>query len=386
MSQEVYELDEGLERIKTKIQKLQENAIRPIIIGVAGGSGSGKTTKVAKKIGEAFPGSQILSLDDYIRGQDFMDSIGSDNWDEPRVYDLELLTQHLGDLKRGLPIRKPVYSFAKVKRLGYEFFKPASVIVPEGLFALYPGIVQELDLKIFVDIAVHGSLIRRILRDVKRTGQTEEDILAQYVKTVYPMYKQHIEPTRASADIVIINQYVPEIEAEGFESKEIQIKIALKEKIAREKLEVLGLKTLGRVLQEDTYYVAPDWEKRYYDELMRIRKEEGKYFLAYKGPLAVGSVRVKPKIEFEVKPSLKDALNILGYKEVLFIRKQREKFFGNGLEIVIDEFKNGRCFLEFRTADPNGESQILACLEKLGLDQNSITKKSYLEMMLEGGV
>ena len=379
---EVYELIEGLESVKLKIAEIAVRKSAPIIIGVAGGSGSGKTTKVARKIEEMFPGAKILSMDDYYRGQEFMTSIGSCNWDEPRVYDLDLLKRHLQELKTGAFIRKPIYSFAGAKRLGFTPFKADHYLIIEGLFALYPEIAEELDLKIFVDIAVHGSLIRRILRDVERTGQTEEQILEQYVTTVYPMFKRYIEPTKFSADIVIINEYAPEIETENCGTREIQIKAVPPEKVMDDRLKNLGFAKSGAVFQQDTYFLAPNWPKDYCDEMMRIREENGRFFLAYKGPQGSGSFRIKPKIEFEVKPLLKDALKRLGYQEIISFGKRREMFSNRMIEVAIDEFTNGCHFMEFRTSNPKGESEIFKYLERLGVNPRAVTQNSYLEIML----
>lgn len=380
MSQEVYELENGLERIKNRIIEIQKEYHGPIIVGVAGGSGSGKTTKVAQKIQEMFACAKILSIDDYFWGEDI---IRDGNWDAPRAYDLGRLKDNVGALRAGYQIQKPVYSFKTGRRVGYENFESPNITVLEGLYALYPGVVGYLELKIFVDIAVHGSLLRRLIRDVQRTGQTEQEIFEQYVSTVYPMFKLHIEPTKASADIVITNQYVPEIEAAGCETREIQIKATLPESITLEKLKKLSFVSAGIVYQEDTYYLAPNWPDDHGDEMIRIRREGNRYFLAYKGPQEEGSFRIKPKIEFEVKPSSKDALRQLGYKEMLTFGKTREKFLNSGLEVVIDQFTNGYRFLEFRTADLEGEKEIFKCLKELGMDKSLITKKSYLELMMK---
>ena len=177
---ETYELKKGLAAIKQKIKEMKKKTKKPLVVGIAGGSGSGKTTKVAQKIHKMFPGSKILGMDDYFKGKQFMKSIGSDNWDEPRVLDLDLLREHLKLLKDGLPIQKPVYSFRVGERNGYVPFEPADLIILEGLFILGQPIFDELDLKIFVEISVHGSLLRRLLRDVGRTGQTEQDIFEQF--------------------------------------------------------------------------------------------------------------------------------------------------------------------------------------------------------------
>lgn len=382
MAQEIYELNRGLDKIRIEIEKLQKTAILPIMIGVAGGSGSGKTTKVAKQIQNIFPKSKILSMDDYFRGREFMELAGSDNFDDPKMTDIELLVEHIKLLKRGLVILKPIYSFKLAERTSYEKFEPAEIIILEGLFALHDSITKELNIKVFVDISVHGSFLRRILRDLGdegRTGQTENDIFNQYVNSVYPMYKLHIEPTKAEADLIIVNQYSPEIEAEKCESREVQIKAILEESLPRQKLEELGFCKIGIVSQEDIYYVSPFWKDNF-TELMRIRLENGKCFLAYKGPLGGTFLRIKPKIEFETDLSLKNALEKLGYKKVLTLRKEREIWLGEGIELVVDNIKRHGIFIELRTPSPDGEKKLLDCLQKIGIDEKSVTKKSYLEL------
>jgi uridine kinase len=381
MSQEVYELQTGLKKIGVEVKRMTGKTLGPVLVGVAGGSGSGKTKKVAREINKMFLNSQVLSMDDYYRGQDFMDSIYSNNWDDPRAVELSLLAEHLKMIKQGKTIQKPFYCRNDGRRHGYETFTPKDIVIVEGLFALWPSIVEKVDLKIFVDVSIHGSLIRRILRDVGHTGQTEEDILSQYVETVYPMFRQHVEPTKKAADIIILNQYVPEIEAAICESREIQLKAEIYTEIPKEKLKEFGFEVIEATFQEDTYYTAPEWQDNYTEELMRIRCENKRYFLAYKGPEEGSSLRVRPKIEFEVEPLAKEGLEKLGYKEALCLKKRRERFLGRGLELMIDRFGNGRVFAELRTVDPSRENEIFACLKDFGAIEKTITKKSYLEIM-----
>lgn len=379
---EVYDLASGLAVIGRRIKRMRKKSSRVIVVGVAGGSGSGKTTKVAKKIQESFPDSVILSMDDYFKGRQFMESIGSDNWDDPEAVDLKLVREHLKLLKRGEAVEKSIYSFKTGEREDGERFEPAGLIILEGLFALHDVLTGEIDLKIFVDVSVHGSLLRRIIRDVRRSGQLECDIFKQYVETVYPMHKLHVEPTKSRADIIILNQYVPEIEAEGCQSRELQVKALLGRNFSPEELERLGFRGQSVVLQEDTYYSAPNWPPRYRDELMRLRKEGGRYFLAYKGPFCKGTFRAKPKIEFEVEPRLKIALEMLGYKKLLSFAKRRQKFTGSGsLELAVDEISGFGKFLEFRAKDKEGEEMILELLRKLGIKKKDTTRKSYLEIL-----
>lgn len=381
---EVYGLKAGLSAVRRRIETMKGGYLRPLIIGVAGGSGSGKTTKVAEKIQNDFPGSVILHMDDYFWGREFMESIGSNNFDDPIAVDLYTLKRDLELLKTGLSIDKPIYSFKTGTRQGYEKFDSADLIIVEGLFALCSPLVQEIDFKIFVDVSTHGSLLRRLIRDVGRTGQPEQRILKQYVETVFPMYKHHIEPTRSLADIVIANQYQPKIEAKSCPSQEVQIKAFLDDKgIPSSELEKIGFKKCSSSFQYDIYYFAPNWKPPYCSELMRIRKENGKYFLAYKGPVCKGPLRVRPKIEFEVGLGMRDVLQQLGYGELLSLIKLRKRFVNiDNLEIVVDEFGNEGSFLEFRVKTLEEKDKIPELLRKLGIKEKDITEQSYVEIFL----
>lgn len=382
MFQKICNFHDGLERIEAAIKELKKTIIRPLIVAVAGGSGSGKTTKVAKGIIDIFSEAQILSMDDYFKGISFMKSIGTRNFDEPQVIDLELLVQHLRLLKQNSAVQKPIYSFKTGEREGHERFEPARIIVLDGLFSLHEGVVEEADLRIFVEVDAHGSLIRRILRDVGRTGQTEHDIFKQFAETVYPSYKLYIEPTKSQADIIIVSQYVPETETTCCENKEFQLKAKASGRISSGALKKLGFKKVAEVFQEDTYYTAPGWNLPHCDELMRVRKENNKYFLAYKGPLPAGSSGVKPVIKFEIDSPLKNALETLGYRVLLAVAKKRAIYAGNDIEVVVDRIKSHGYFIEIRTGDLNSRPRIMELFEKLGIDKNSITQKSYLEILL----
>jgi len=382
---EKYNLEKGIEKIKERIEKLTEKIKRPIIISVAGGSGSGKTSKVTQKINELFSNSKILSLDDYYKGKEFMNKIGSDNWDEPRALDLKLFKKHLQELKKNKKIKKPVYSIKNGKRTGYKNFSPSKVIITEGLFALNEKLIDESDLPIFVEIGVHGRLLRRLMRDVKRTGQSEEEILKMYADTVHPMHKLHIEPTKDKASLIIVNEYDPTKEAEKSEKYEIQIKIpisdldAIKKQIEKK----LKIKKVETKWQQDTYFEAPDWNLPKTDELMRIRQEGEKYILAYKGPTKGKEIRTKPKIEFQIDPDLRDVLEKIGYKKILNINKKREKYISKDIEITLDEVENLGNFIELKTDNPENKKEINKLVKKLEFSLKTATKKSYFELMFE---
>jgi len=188
-----YDIKKGLEEINHKIYTLSKSK-EFLIVSIAGGSCSGKTS-VSKKIkGKAIP------MDDYYLG---LDKMKDNNFDSPDALDLPLLKLHLGMLKRGAIVDKPIYNFKTHSRVGHEKFTPEKVLIIEGLFALNKILLNTSDLKIFIDCPEELRLRRRIDRDEVERGRTEESVKKQWVETVEPMFKKFILPTEKYADIVI---------------------------------------------------------------------------------------------------------------------------------------------------------------------------------------
>jgi uridine kinase len=180
----------------------------PIMIGIAGGSGSGKTT-IAKKIQESCRGFSTLlfQLDHYYRDLAHLDPAERDkvNFDHPDSLEMSLLEKHVSALANGEPIDRPTYEFAshtrssKVVRL-----EPADVVVVDGIFALYsPQIRKHLDCSIFVDVSDDVRFIRRLRRDVDERGRTNDGVIKQYLSSVKPMHDQFVAPTKHLADLVV---------------------------------------------------------------------------------------------------------------------------------------------------------------------------------------
>ena len=182
--------------------------MRPLIIGIAGGSGSGKST-VARRVADSLADAQVafLDMDAYYRDHRHLtlDERRHVNWDHPDAFDLALLAEHLERLGCGEPIDKPVYDFVSHLRAPETVrIEPADVIVLDGILLLVDERVrQACDVKVFVDTDADIRLIRRIRRDMTVRGRPLEEILDQYLHTVQPMHLQFVEPSKRYADLII---------------------------------------------------------------------------------------------------------------------------------------------------------------------------------------
>ena len=181
-----------------------------LIIGIAGGTGCGKTTVVNQIIDELPPDEVgIISQDSYYNDLSHMpmEERVKVNFDHPGAIDFELLCQHLEALKAGNAIEQPVYSFKEHNRTGVtETTIPRKVMIVEGILILtHPEVRDLFDIKIYVHADSDERLIRRIKRDVDERGRDIEEVLTRYQSTLKPMHQQFIEPTKEYADIIIPN-------------------------------------------------------------------------------------------------------------------------------------------------------------------------------------
>ncbi len=181
---------------------------KPVVIGVTGGSGSGKTS-VTKAIYESFKGHSILILeqDYYYKDQSHLpfEQRLKTNYDHPLAFDNDLLIKHIEQLLRYEPIDKPVYDYSMHTRSN-EVIKvePKDVIILEGILVLEEARLRNLmDMKLYVDTDADLRIIRRLMRDIKERGRSIDSVIEQYVNVVRPMHNQFIEPTKRYADIII---------------------------------------------------------------------------------------------------------------------------------------------------------------------------------------
>ncbi|MDO4246531.1 MAG: uridine kinase [Deinococcus sp.] len=180
----------------------------PFVIGVAGGSGSGKTTvtrRVMETVGS--DGVAVLNQDNYYRDQSDIPFEGRlhTNYDHPAAFDWQLLREHVDALMAGVPIEMPEYDFTRHTRAAHTTrVMPGRVLVLEGFFALYDEALREkMNLKVFVDADADVRFIRRLLRDTQERGRTLESVIEQYLSFVRPMHLGFVEPTKRYADVII---------------------------------------------------------------------------------------------------------------------------------------------------------------------------------------
>ena len=178
-----------------------------VIIGIAGGTGSGKST-FTNRLKKAFGDDvAVVYHDNYYRRQDEVpfEKRKKENYDHPDALETDLLVEHLKMLKRGEAIDCPVYDYTLYNRSDQVVhIEPRKIVLVEGILLLADPKVRELiDIKIFVEVDADERIIRRILRDVKERGRNLDSIVSQYLAQVKPMHYLYVEPTKAEADIII---------------------------------------------------------------------------------------------------------------------------------------------------------------------------------------
>lgn len=178
-----------------------------IIIGIAGGTGSGKSTMI-NRINEQFNDAvTILSHDYYYKAHDDItfEERAKLNYDHPDSFDTDLMIEHIKQLKNGHQIQRPVYDFTTHNRKAETVtVTPSKVIIVEGILIFENTELLDLfDIKVFIDTDADVRIIRRILRDVKERGRTLESVVNQYITTVKLMHEQFVEPSKKKADIII---------------------------------------------------------------------------------------------------------------------------------------------------------------------------------------
>lgn len=180
----------------------------PLVVGIAGGTASGKTT-VARKVHEALADRRVAFIDQDAYYKDLADLPLAErrevNFDHPDAFDTELLVSHLKDLRQGRAIQKPVYDFVtSTREKSSVTVQPGDLILIEGILVLHMQPIRDLlDVRIFVDAEDDVRIIRRLMRDIKERGRDFDHVVHQYFRHVRPMHMGFVEPSKRHADIIV---------------------------------------------------------------------------------------------------------------------------------------------------------------------------------------
>lgn len=355
MNQTVYTLDIGLEKIYELIDTLYLPDKWPFIVLVAWWTASWKTSRVAEKINEHFNDAQIISMDNYYRGHNFMEEQktlwNNLNWDQPEALNLELFYKHLSELKQWNTIFSPEYDFKTEPVFDAIEIKPSKIIIIEGLFALDDSIAKLWNFNIFVDIWAHGQIMRRIFRDIQRTWEKPQDIMEYFLETVEPMHMKYVLPTKKNANIVISNEYNPEVESQNSWVNEIDFKIELNT-FNIDDFEEAIYKLWGTYLWEvehnDRYFYTNIAQQQHEDEVIKIRKiDTDKLILSYKWPITKDQeFEDRAVMRFFIDEEVYQLFKTVYSKRIKELHKFRKNYFLGGVLVSFDVFTNGRKFID----------------------------------------
>jgi len=183
---------------------------KPLVIGISGGTGSGKT-RFTKELVSRFDGTSLIYISQDSYYKDLSDISYEErcevNFDSPNLIDFSKLSKDLKNLIKSNPVNIPIYNFKRHLRMKESNrIKPKPIIILEGIFSLYKSDIRELmDLKIFVDTPADIRILRRAKRDINKRERTIESVVNQYLTTVRPMHEKYVEPTKSYADIIVPN-------------------------------------------------------------------------------------------------------------------------------------------------------------------------------------
>ncbi|KAK9917284.1 hypothetical protein WJX75_002761 [Coccomyxa subellipsoidea] len=365
--------DKGFYVFIRAIQALTSHNQGVIVVGLAGPSGSGKTA-FSEKVQDFMPGCAVLSLDNYNDASRLIDG----NFDDPRLTDYELLLQNIQDLKNGKDVEAPIYNFKTSSREGHRTIKvPESrVVIVEGIYALSEKIRPLLDLRVSVTGGVHFDLVKRVLRDIKRSGQAPEEIIQQITDTVYPMYKAFIEPDLNTAHLKIYNTFNP---FSGFMAPTYILKSA--KTVTPEAIKAVLKENHTSRMDSDTYdiYLLPPGEDvETCTSWLRMRNRDGRYNLMFEEWVTDGPFIISPRITFEVSVRILGGLMALGYEIGTMLKRSSQVYADETVTVKLDDIEGmDRQYVQIQGKDRAAVGEVG---RRLGLEDTYIAR-SYIEQL-----
>ena len=385
-------LSEGMNLLVEKTEN--DLQLGQVVIAVAGGSASGKTSEVAEKLVKAYQGRAVmLSMDDYSRGSEYVRQLKEQgveiNYDMPNYIDIDLMVRHLALLKKGMSVWVPVFDFltgepSERKRL----IKPVDLIVVEGLFALDERIAKQSSANVFVDISTHGRAMRRFFRDVKRTKMIPNDIIRYFAEVVEPMHDRYVAVGMKNADVIIENEYDPQVESSNAGHRELQLKF--ESSLSEESIISAGGVKVDEYEQVDSYYEPFGSISRGRGESLRIRRQGDRVMFTYKGPRRDSEVRKRDRFDAEIDNQTAEIFVRKYDKCVMELLKKRKVFSLGSISIAIDqglirmtgdraEFLPDHVEICLDSEEVSESDRML--LEGLGLDMSQAVIESYQDLL-----
>ncbi|ELR15135.1 uridine kinase [Acanthamoeba castellanii str. Neff] len=417
--------DQGFFVAVKGIQLLRQHNRRTTIVSIAGPSGAGKTS-IAKKIAEVIPKSLVVSLDNYLDGS----RVVEENYDDYRLVDFELLVKNLTDLKEGRETDLPLYDFRRSGRYAYLHVPPpeSRVVIVEGTYALHERVRGLVDLAISVSGGVHFDLVKRIFRDIQRTGQEPREVIQQITETAF------IEPDLEKAHIRIVNSFNP---FSGLLNPIYTLKSATA--VPREKIEEVvkaTLSSMGKTAKDvrtDYYYdiyLRPPGTNQHHNnhsnpeqamyglfvllscslplpyannlipedkrrrrmadgrhtqhglDWIRMRNNGGTYTLQFSESLKEDEFIIAPTMDFQVNVKILGGLMALGYSIAVIIHRRSIVLGGHEeLSVTLDTLEElgAQTFVQIKGSSRQLVEQVG---EKLGL-VGAYIPKSYIEIYLD---
>ncbi|KAL4451982.1 hypothetical protein ABPG75_007644 [Micractinium tetrahymenae] len=372
-----FSFDKGFFMFIRAIQLLTQHNKDTIVVGLAGPSGSGKTAFSAK-IKSFIPGCALLSMDNYNDGSKVIDG----NFDDPRITDYDTLLANIADLKAGRPAQVPIYDFKESRRVGYRTVEvPESrVVILEGIYALNTRLRPLLDLRVSITGGVHFDLVKRVLRDINRSGQAPEEIIQQISDTVYPMYKAFIEPDLKAAHLRIYNTFNP---FSGFMSPTYILKSA--RRVSKD--DVVAVMQPGYTVKPresetyDIYLVPPGEDPETCQSWLRMRYRDGRYNLMFEEWVVEGHFIISPRVTFEVPVRILGGLMALGYEIGSIMRRTSEIYVDSEVQVKFDHIEGmDTVYVQVQGKD---RAVVEEAGRKLGLE-GSYIPHSYIELVQIG--
>uniref|UniRef100_A0A383VV85 CYTH domain-containing protein n=1 Tax=Tetradesmus obliquus TaxID=3088 RepID=A0A383VV85_TETOB len=367
--------DKGFYVFIRALQLLRSHNEGVVLVGLGGASGSGKTA-FSEKVKDFMPGIVVISMDNYNDGSKVVDG----NFDDPRLTDYDLLLSNLSDLKAGKSADIPIYDFKQSKRVGFTTTPvPSSrVVVLEGIYALNERLKHLLDLRVSIAGGVHFDLVKRVLRDISRSGQGPEEIIQQITDTVYPMYKAFIEPDLNAAQLKIHNSFNP---FTGFMNATYILKAKRQQELSQQAVvAVLGADAVTKTESEmyDIHLLPPNEDPETCASWLRMRNRDGRYTLLFEEWVTEGPFIISPRIQFEVSVRVLGGLMSLGYQIGTIMRRTSTIVSGaDGVTSVkFDDVEGLGKYVQVQGKD---RDKVASTAEALGL--TDFIPRSYIEQV-----